>query len=148
MPPAASSLFARNMLINSLNEGIYRELHHIHSYPSCSLEDVPTALHSSMPSLRKLVKPTDWERVRSRVVRFAEKAWRDPSRPHSMQMNPMTIQLPGLTGWFSVDEAGLHHHHGEKLWLHLRGFRPQKPRRSSKMPSLSEIQEGDQLSGL
>ncbi|CAK9102341.1 unnamed protein product [Durusdinium trenchii] len=111
-------------------------------------QDVPTALHSSMPSLRKLVKPTDWERVRSRVVRFAEKAWRDPSRPHSMQMNPMTIQLPGLTGWFSVDEAGLHHHHGEKLWLHLRGFRPQKPRRSSKMPSLSEIQEGDQLSGL
>lgn len=36
--------------------------------------DLPSALRSSMPSLRRLVKPTDWEQVRSKVARFAEKS--------------------------------------------------------------------------
>ena len=37
-----------------------------------NFEHLPSALQSSMPSLRKLVRPTDWEKIRSRVVRFAE----------------------------------------------------------------------------
>lgn len=34
--------------------------------------DLPSALQSTMPSLRKLVKPTDWEKIRSAALKFTE----------------------------------------------------------------------------
>ncbi|CAK9056137.1 unnamed protein product [Durusdinium trenchii] len=42
--------------------------------------DVPSGLHSGMPSLRKLVKPMDWEKVRSKVSKFVEKSMRGVAR--------------------------------------------------------------------
>eukprot|EP00913_Durusdinium_trenchii_P035195 g32926.t1 len=69
--------------------------------------DLRLALQSSMPSLRKLVKPTDWEKIRSSVARFAEKALRDPDlQPKALRH--MTVQLPGQSGWQIAEVATLH----------------------------------------
>eukprot|EP00913_Durusdinium_trenchii_P011797 g11079.t1 len=52
--------------------------------------DVPSGLHSGMPSLRKLVKPMDWEKVRSKVSKFVEKSMRGDVEVQGKSMNPMT----------------------------------------------------------
>ncbi|CAK9100703.1 Putative GTP cyclohydrolase URC1 [Durusdinium trenchii] len=70
--------------------------------------DVPSGLHSGMPSLRKLVKPMDWEKVRSKVSKFVEKSMRGDVEVQGKSMNPMTVQLPGHSGWLVVEEASLH----------------------------------------
>lgn len=36
-------------------------------------------------------------------------------------MNPMTVQLPGHSGWLVVEEASLHPSQDAKVWLHLQG---------------------------
>ena len=36
-------------------------------------------------------------------------------------MNPMTVQLPGHSGWLVVEEATLHPSQDTKIWLHLQG---------------------------
>eukprot|EP00913_Durusdinium_trenchii_P034592 g32362.t1 len=51
--------------------------------------DLPTALHSGMPSLRKLVQPMDWEKVRSRVSRFVEKSLRDEKDLQRFAVEPL-----------------------------------------------------------
>ncbi|CAK9018629.1 unnamed protein product [Durusdinium trenchii] len=100
--------------------------------------DLRLALQSSMPSLRKLVKPTDWEKIRSSVARFAEKALRDPDlQPKALRH--MTVQLPGQSGWQIAEVATLHRIQGaQKVWLYLKGLRPEKARR---VPKLDGIQE-------
>ncbi|CAK9056258.1 unnamed protein product [Durusdinium trenchii] len=100
--------------------------------------DVPSGLHSGMPSLRKLVKPMDWEKVRSKVSKFVEKSMRGDVEVQGKSMNPMTVQLPGHSGWLVVEEASLHPSQDAKVWLHLQGFRPEKAR---LLPSLGGIQE-------
>ena len=45
---------------------------HLHFERDQQPRDLPSALHSTMPSLRKLVKPTDWEKVRSKAITFVE----------------------------------------------------------------------------
>ena len=93
---------------------------------------------SSMPSLRKLVKPTAWEDMRLRVGRFVERALRDPGI-EPKELSKLAVQLPGQNGWFSVDEAFLHRIQGARnVWLHLKGFHPEKVQRP---PSLDGIQE-------
>ncbi|CAK9103242.1 Uncharacterized protein SCF082_LOCUS48234 [Durusdinium trenchii] len=66
-----------------------------------NFEHLPSALQSSMPSLRKLVRPTDWEKIRSRV----EKTQMDPEF-HAQALPGLRVHLPSL-GWLSV-EATLH----------------------------------------
>ena len=68
--------------------------------------DSPSALQSSMPSLRKLVKPTDWENIRSEVLWFAERAMDDPTTPPKV-MNKLAVQLPGQRGWLVAEDAAL-----------------------------------------
>ncbi|CAK9001165.1 Uncharacterized protein SCF082_LOCUS6813 [Durusdinium trenchii] len=87
-------------------------------------QDLASALHSGMPSLRKLVKPTDWETIRVRVARFAEKSFRHPEMQKAIK--GMTVKLPGQSGWLRVDEATLYGKDHGKVWLHLRGFHPEK----------------------
>eukprot|EP00913_Durusdinium_trenchii_P017889 g16809.t1 len=90
--------------------------------------DPPSALQSNMPCLRKLVKPTDWEKVRSSVVRYVDKALRDPTIP-PQTLSKMTVKLPGHGGWLLVEEATVHQIPGsKKIWLLLNGFRPEKAR--------------------
>ncbi|CAK9091757.1 unnamed protein product [Durusdinium trenchii] len=43
--------------------------------------DPPSALQSNMPCLRKLVKPTDWEKVRSSIARYVDNALQDRTIP-------------------------------------------------------------------
>ncbi|CAK9059330.1 unnamed protein product [Durusdinium trenchii] len=101
--------------------------------------DPPSALQSNMPCLRKLVKPTDWEKVRSSVVRYVDKALRDPTIP-PQTLSKMTVKLPGHGGWLLVEEATVHQIPGsKKIWLLLNGFRPEKAR---LVPSLDGISEG------
>ena len=48
-----------------------------------------------MPSLRSLVKPTDWEKLRSLVRNFVELALMDPNLEQKL-IHKMTVKLPGL----------------------------------------------------
>ena len=80
---------------------------------------------SSMPSLCKLVKPTDWEKLRTSVARFAELSSRD-AEIESKGLKQFTVQLPGYSGWLTVDKATLFRNEGTKIWLHLQGFHPQR----------------------
>ena len=68
--------------------------------------DAPSALRSSMPSLRKLVKPTDWENIRSEVLWFAERSIDDPTTPPKV-MKKLPVQLPGQRGWLVAEDAAL-----------------------------------------
>ena len=68
--------------------------------------DIPSALQSSMPSLRKLVKPTDWENIRSEVLHFAARAADDPATPPKV-LEKLAVQLPRQRGWLLVDDAAL-----------------------------------------
>lgn len=99
--------------------------------------DLASALQSSMPSLRKLVKPTEWERVRSSATRFAESALRNPSIQPKV-MKKMTIQLPGQSRVIAAEASLKRFPDALKVWLHLKGLRPEKPRRQ---PPLDGIQE-------
>eukprot|EP00913_Durusdinium_trenchii_P009210 g8658.t1 len=81
---------------------------------------------ASMPSLGKLVRPSEWEKVRSSVARFAEKSSRDQS-DHPKVLKRLTLQVPGQSGLMLVDEATLHRSQQPwKLWMHLHGFHPRK----------------------
>ena len=101
--------------------------------------DPPSALQSNMPSLRKLVKPTDWEQMRSNVERYVDKALRDPTNPPKTLRN-VSVKLPGHGKWLVVDEVTMRLiDRSKKVWLLLQGFRPEKTRR---LPSLDGIFEG------
>ena len=95
---------------------------------------------SSMPCLRKLTKPTDWEKIRSRVGRFAERALQDPT-VQSRVIKRMSLQLPGHFGRVIAEEATLKRYpRDRKVWLHMKGFRPEKSRRAE--PFMDGIWEG------
>ncbi|CAK9099796.1 Reverse transcriptase domain-containing protein [Durusdinium trenchii] len=66
------------LLINAETEPQDVEEAHLRYRRDEEPADIATALQSGMPSLRKMVKPTDWEKMRSSVVRFAERASHDP----------------------------------------------------------------------
>lgn len=72
----------------------------------------------------KLVKPTDWEQVRSSVARFARKAQRSEATGGTnlpKGLRGMSVQLPGQSGWLIPEEATLHHvPNSQKVWLYLK----------------------------
>lgn len=104
--------------------------------------NLPSGLQSSMPSLRKLLKPTDWEKVRSQVARFVEMASASPSIEAKV-LRRISLQLPGQNGWLKVEEASIHQIQGSRrILLHLSRFSPEKATRSQ--PSLCGIEEGIQ----
>ena len=105
--------------------------------------DPPSALQSNMPCLRKLVKPTDWEKVRSSIARYVDNALQDRTIP-PQTLSKMTVKLPGHGGWLLVEEASMHQIPGsKKIWVLLNGFRPEKTR---LVPSLVGISEQIQRS--
>ena len=87
--------------------------------------DLPSAdLQSSMPSLRKFVKPMEWEKVCFKIKRFHEKASQNPQIPPKM-MKRITFQSPFHRGWHVVEEASLHPYvEAGKVWLYLTRFHP------------------------
>ena len=102
--------------------------------------DLSSELQCTMPSLRKLVKPTDWEKVRSQVVGFVEADSLDSSQQSKM-LKRIGVQLPGQSGWLKVEEVSIHRIQGSrKVLLHLNRFSPEKDARLQ--PSLRGIQEG------
>lgn len=103
--------------------------------------DRASGLTSSRPCLRNWVRPTDWEKLRSSVARFAEKASRDEVRPKLLKR--LTLRLPGQSAWLVAEEATLHRNEAAwKVWLHLQGFVPATVRRrQAEPPSLCGIQE-------
>ncbi|CAK8996585.1 unnamed protein product [Durusdinium trenchii] len=103
---------------------------HLHFERDQQPRDLPSALHSTMPSLRKLVKPTDWEKVRSKAITFVERALRDPNL-HPRVLKQMTWQLPHSCRVIAEEAAFKSFPNeefpGKKLvWLHLKGFQPEK----------------------
>ncbi|CAK9034064.1 unnamed protein product [Durusdinium trenchii] len=101
--------------------------------------NVPSALRSTMPSLRKLVKPAEWEKLRSKAVKFSERGLLDPTLQPRV-LKHMTLQLPGHSGWVLAEEAALTRFPNKgaerKVWLHLKRFRPEK---SPRGPSDGDI---------
>ncbi|CAK9058246.1 Uncharacterized protein SCF082_LOCUS31087 [Durusdinium trenchii] len=101
--------------------------------------DLPAALQSTMPSLRKLVKPTDWEKVRSKAMRFTERSLLDPTI-QSRVLKQMTLRLPGHSGWLVAEQAAFKRFsnenvQGKKVWLHMMGFRPERLLRPGPLSS-------------
>ena len=96
-------------------------------------EEQPSAIQSSMPSLRKLLEPTEWPAVQMSVMRFANHAELDPQ----LQPKPLkrlALKFPGQCGTASgtviVEEAYIKRFAGRgKVWLHLAQLHPKKPRR-------------------
>ncbi|CAK9007137.1 Reverse transcriptase domain-containing protein [Durusdinium trenchii] len=97
------------------------------------------AVSSSMPSLRRLVKPTDWEPLRASVVAYVEQAQVDPDTP-PLPLAGLSFQLPSQSGWLQAEEATLHRIQGaQKVWFHLKTFRPEKvPRPRSSLDAIHE----------
>ncbi|CAK9079224.1 unnamed protein product [Durusdinium trenchii] len=97
-----------------------------------------------MPSLRKLVRPTDWETLRSLVCRSVVPTGADEDAS-PVPLNGMTLQLPGHTGGLQALRkllfvASVHPiRASQKVWLFLSNFKPQKRPRS--LPALDGIQE-------
>ena len=100
-----------------------------------SSSDVAAALHSSMPSLRKLLQPTDWETMRAYMQAFMHGNL-------GQSMRKLTLKLPDESR-VVADEAMLKPvGHPSKVWLHLTGLRPMKSRR---LRTLDKISEAPQL---
>ena len=60
--------------------------------------DLPSALRSTMPCLRKLVKPSEWEKVRSKAMRFTETHRQLPGPPEPGVVNEMSpLASAGIT---------------------------------------------------
>ena len=103
-------------------------------------QDQDLALQSNMPSLRKLLRPLDWERTSPRVVRFAERALSDP------QLMPKELKHFTFEWWgqgrLSAERAELKRTPlDQKVWLHVQGIRPYKNRRTQSVSGLGSIQE-------
>ncbi|CAK9022810.1 unnamed protein product [Durusdinium trenchii] len=77
-------------------------------------DDLVEGMQCGMPSLRKLVKPTEWEKIRSSVVRFAEKAALDPYLQPKV-LKRMTVHLPGQSGWLIAEEVNEESAVGDEL---------------------------------
>ncbi|CAK8995072.1 unnamed protein product [Durusdinium trenchii] len=103
--------------------------------------DVASALQSGMPSLRKLVKITEWEKVRVSTVKFAQHAMLDPElQPRVMKQ--LTLQLPGCRR-VTAEEASLKRcQQAGLVWLHLTGLHPQKLLKRSERSPGDGLQEG------
>ena len=98
-----------------------------------------STFRSTMPSLHKLLKPSDWEKIGSSIRRFVERGSQDP-QIQIKKLKRMTFQLPGQSGWMIAEEATLHLIQGtQKVWLYLKGFRPEK---ALGLLPLDGIQEG------
>lgn len=109
--------------------------------------DELSALQSGMPSMRKFVKPTDWEKLRSRVSSFAEEYVQNPSiAPKAIKKLALRMLGERPTKFVSVQETFIKAYQGgteaPKVWLHMKGFKAQK--RNVLQPSLDGIQEGQQ----
>ncbi|CAK9089789.1 Uncharacterized protein SCF082_LOCUS42362 [Durusdinium trenchii] len=93
---------------------------------------------SHMPSLRKLVKPTDWPKLSASVRRFVQRALERPNVPPKT-LKKLALQLPSQKGWVLAEEATMHQiQNSQRVWLHLKGFRPEK---SVRVSSLNLIEE-------
>ena len=98
----------------------------------------------SMPSLRKLVKPMDWQRLSAKVTNFADKAFWNPQLPPET-LKHLTLRLPLMNDPYLRAQATLRSmgcsESGSKIWFYCKGFGT-KSRSDRLQPSLDEIQEG------
>lgn len=102
-----------------------------------SSSDVAAALHSGMPSLRKLLQPTDWETMRAYMQAFM-----NDDTGLGQSMRKLTLKLPDQSR-VVADEVTLKPvGQPSKVWLHLTGIQPMK----SKPPrTLDKINEAPRL---
>lgn len=117
-------------------------------------EDFPSVPTSKtpfgMPSLRRMVRPTDWPRVSSKVIKFADVAFWTPNlKPHEFS-NPLAVRF-STHGMFDeyvlAQRASIQQvpgtESGSKVWIYLSNFAPYHQSRSRRLqPSLDGIQEG------
>ena len=103
-------------------------------------DDLASALQSSMPSLRKLVRPTDWDKVQYKVARFAAQAASNPAiQPKALKET--ILQLPDGSR-VKAKEAFLKRTvHAQKVWLHLKEFHPEKIQNFSPLEGIRETME-------
>lgn len=79
----------------------------------------------SMPSLRKLVKPMDWQRLSAKVTNFADKAFWNPQLP-SETLKHLTLRWPFMNHPYLRAQATLRSmgcsESGSKVWFYCKGF--------------------------
>ena len=97
-----------------------------------------------MPCLRRMVRPTDWPQISSKVMKFADEAFWAPDRPPK-HLNSLAIRFPEaiFDGYLQAQRAYIQSvpapESGSKVWLYFADFDHGRRR---LQPSLDGIQEG------
>lgn len=118
------------------------ELHEVQqahwNFARCLVEGDPQAAPSeSMPSLKSMVKPFAWEKLKATVQRFHQRSLEDPEIPPKV-IQQIPVKLPGQSAWVVTSNVSIHRIRGaNKVWLHLKGFHPER----SRTAPLEGIQE-------
>ena len=116
--------------------------------PSASELQAFSSEDREMPSLRKFIRPTDWESVRARVRRFGEKAAKDPNlKPKHFSKTVWFRVLDQPGRYMQANKANLKVHgrgpgtsrEDVKVWLHLSDF--VLAERQHVEPELEDIDE-------
>ena len=90
----------------------------------CHLRFPRSEAGKSMPSLRDLLRSSDWERIEPIVASFAARS-RKGAVPAEV-LGSLSVHLP--SGWHTVDSVSLMPFQGgAKVWLFLRGFSEESP---------------------
>ncbi|CAE6962511.1 unnamed protein product [Symbiodinium sp. CCMP2592] len=112
------------------------------NYKASSPED------PEMPSLRKFIRPTDWESVRARVRGFGEKAAKDPNLKPKHFSKTVWFRVMDQPGRYMQakkanlkvhDRASASSREDIKVWLHLSDF--VLTERQHVEPELEDIDE-------
>lgn len=129
------------------------EVHMNFQHGEASLSAPTSTTPSGMPSLRRMVRPTDWPRVCSKVIKFADVAFWTPNlKPHEFS-KPLAVRfsIHGMLDEYALAQrASIQQvpgtESGSKVWIYLSNFAPYHQSRSRRLqPSLDGIQEGVRL---
>ncbi len=110
-------------------------------------EDIASELRSSMPTLRKVVRPMDWQSICEKVMSFADKAFWNPDLQPRHLRKGLAVRIPDDRQYFLAKEASIRAVAGKEcgsmVWLHLASFGPEKSKQRMQrlQPSLENIQE-------
>ena len=110
-------------------------------------EDIGSELRTSMPTLRKVVRPMDWQRICEEVMSFADKAFWNPDLQPRHFRKGLAVRIPDDRQYLLAKEASIRVVAGKEcgsiVWLHLSSFGPEKSKQRMQrlQPSLENIQE-------
>lgn len=91
-----------------------------------NLEDETSELRSSMPCLRKMIRPTDWQTINATVTDFADKAFWNPEISSEHFRKGLMVRFPDDRQYFCAQEACIKSvggpESGSTVWIYLSDF--------------------------